>query len=122
MSTVERLADEISQMDPQSAGLLGAALMRALGIRLPVTPDRPPPPPPEPIDVQTSFTIWLDASDPARRVPLIREVRNLLGLGLIESRNFVDSLPQALAQEVTLAEAERISALFAAAGGAVRLI
>jgi hypothetical protein len=81
MSTVERLADEISRLDPATAGMLGNALMRALGIRLPVVAV-PPPPVPQPVEIQTEFTVWLDAFDPPRRILLIREIRSLLGLGL----------------------------------------
>ena len=100
MSNVERLADEISRLDPQSAGLLGAALMRALGIRLPSAIVPPAIVPPQPIEVQTEFTVWLDTADPARRVAVIRETRSLLGLGLVDSRNFVDALPKILAADV----------------------
>ena len=121
MTKVERLADEIGRLDPAAAGMLGNALLRALGIRLPVAVTPPPPPDPQPIDVPTEFTVWLDAADPARRLQLIREVRAQLDLGLLESRNFVDSLPQALARDVTAQEAERIKAAFTAAGGTIRI-
>jgi ribosomal protein L7/L12 len=121
MSKIERLADEISRLDPAAAGLLGDALLRVLGIRLPTIVTPPPNPEPDPVSVPDTVTVWLDGADSARRVQLIREVRGLLTLGLIESRNFVDSLPQALARDVAFAEAERIREIFAAAGGVVRL-
>ena len=121
MTKIERLADEISRLEPAAAGMLGNALLRVLGIRLPILATPPPQPEPEPVSTPDTVTVWLDGADPTRRVQMIREVRGLLSLGLIESRNFVDSLPQALARDVAIAEADRIRGIFAAAGGVVRL-
>lgn len=48
-----------------------------------------------------------------KRIPVIKEVRALLTIGLKEARDLIDDLPRQIAQSESLEEAEQIQARFA---------
>lgn len=58
---------------------------------------------------QTEFDIILKELKPdANRVAVIKEVRAILGLGLKEAKDFVDSIPKPIKEKVTKEEAESL--------------
>jgi len=116
---VEQLAEQLSALKPSVAGELADALCRALGIRLPQPVIQRPPEkkPPEP--TKTEFDVILDGFDESRKVAVIRLVREIKGLGLIESKTFVEQFPSVIAQEVTESQAASLKEKFEAAGGKV---
>lgn len=117
---VEQLADSISKMDKQAAGMLGEALMRALGIK--VVYYTVPAKPAEPVVEQTEFSVVLEGFDPLKKVNVIREVRAITGLGLVESKNFVEAAPKAIKEELSKYDAEKIRDALVAAGATAKVV
>ena len=64
------------------------------------------PPPPE---EQTEFTATLTEIGP-NKIPVIKVVRELTGLGLKEAKDVVDAAPKAVKEGITRDEAEKIKA------------
>ena len=69
---------------------------------------------------QTEFAIMLNSAGSAK-LAVVKEVKNLLGLGLKEAKELVDSAPAAIKEGVAKEEAESIKASLEAAGADVEL-
>ena len=66
--------------------------------------------------VPTVFEVVLDGIDAARRVAVIKAVREAKGLGLKEARDLVDACPKVLQHRLPRGDAERLQAELRAAG------
>ncbi len=69
---------------------------------------------------KTEFDVVL-TSGGAAKLGVVKEVKNLLGLGLKEAKDLVDAAPSTLKEGVAKAEAESIKAALEAAGASVEL-
>ncbi|MDP7524576.1 MAG: 50S ribosomal protein L7/L12 [Arenicellales bacterium] len=69
---------------------------------------------------QTEFDVML-TSFGEKKVPVIKAVRALTGLGLKEAKDLVESAPAAVKEGVTKAEAEEIKKQIEEAGGSVEI-
>ncbi|KAK2592481.1 54S ribosomal protein L12, mitochondrial [Conoideocrella luteorostrata] len=57
---------------------------------------------------KTLFTLKLQAFDAATKAKVIKEVKSLLGLSLVDSKKFVESAPKMMKENVPKEEAEKI--------------
>ena len=69
---------------------------------------------------QTEFTVMLNSAGSAK-LKVVKEVKNLLGLGLKEAKELVDNAPGAVKEGVSKEEAESIKAALEEAGAEVEL-
>lgn len=69
---------------------------------------------------KTSFDVILKAAGD-KKIPVIKEVRAITGLGLKEAKGLVDGAPKAIKEGCTKEEAEEIKEKLEAAGASVEL-
>lgn len=69
---------------------------------------------------KTDFNIELTSAGSAK-LAVVKEVKNLLGLGLKDAKDLVDGAPAIIKEGVPKAEAEQIKAALEAAGAQVEL-
>jgi large subunit ribosomal protein L7/L12 len=69
---------------------------------------------------QTEFTVTLTEIGP-NKIPVIKVVRELTGLGLKEAKDLVDAFPKPVKEGVTKDEAEKIKAAIEEQGGKVEI-
>ena len=69
---------------------------------------------------QTEFTATLTEIGP-NKIPVIKVVRELTGLGLKEAKDLVDAAPKAVKEGVNREEAEKIKAALEEQGGKVEI-
>lgn len=69
---------------------------------------------------KTEFDVVLKDAG-ANKLNVVKEVKNLLGLGLKEAKDLVDGAPSALKSGVSKAEAESIKSTLEAAGAVVEV-
>lgn len=69
---------------------------------------------------KTEFDIMLNSAG-AAKLKVVKEVKTLLGVGLKEAKDLVDSAPAAIKQGVAKDEAESIKAALEAVGAEVEL-
>jgi len=69
---------------------------------------------------KTSFDIMLNSPGSAK-LAVVKEVKNLLGVGLKDAKELVDSAPSVIKEGVDKAEAESIKAALEGAGAEVEL-
>ena len=66
---------------------------------------------------QTEFTVTLESFDAAKKIPVIKVVREITGLGLGEAKALVEGAPKALKEGVSKADADEIVKKIEEAGG-----
>ncbi len=94
--------------------------LRAEALPLRIVPDPGtvvPEPEPDPLRA-----VQLEGYDSIRKLVLIRALRELLPLGLIEARALIENLPVVLARDLAPEEAERFKQKLELAGGQVKLV
>lgn len=69
---------------------------------------------------KTEFDVILEAAGD-KKIPVIKEVRALTGLGLKEAKEIVDGAPKTLKEGVSKEEAEEIKGKLEAAGAKVKI-
>ena len=72
------------------------------------------------VEEQTEFSAVLTEVGP-NKIPVIKVVRELTGLGLKEAKDLVDASPKAVKDGVTRDEAEKIKAAIEEQGGKVEI-
>lgn len=71
-----------------------------------------------PVEEQTEFTAVLSEVGP-NKIPVIKVVRELTGLGLKEAKDLVDAAPKPVKEAVSKEEADKIKAALEAQGAKV---
>lgn len=69
---------------------------------------------------KTEFDILLNSAG-AAKLAVVKEVKNLLGVGLKDAKDLVDGAPSVIKEGVAKAEAESIKSALEAAGATVEL-
>jgi large subunit ribosomal protein L7/L12 len=72
------------------------------------------------VEEQTEFTATITEIGP-NKIPVIKVVRELTGLGLKEAKDLVDATPKAVKEGVTKDEAEKIKTALEAQGAKVEI-
>jgi len=70
---------------------------------------------------KTHYDVELQAFDAAQKIKLIKEVRGMLGLGLKEAKECVESAPTWLKKELIKNEAEDLKTKLEGLGATIRL-
>ena len=71
-------------------------------------------------EAKDSFDVILE-SDGGKKIPVIKAVRAITGLGLKEAKELVESAPKAIKEGVPTADAEKLKATLEEAGATVKL-
>jgi len=71
--------------------------------------------------VKTEFTVSLDGFDPAKKINVIKVVREITGLGLKEAKDLVEGSPKAVKENLPKEEAEAIKKKLEDGGAKVSL-
>ena len=71
----------------------------------------------EAAEEQTEFTVTLESFDAAKKIPVIKAVREITGLGLGDAKAMVEGAPKVLKEGVSKADAEEILKKIEEAGG-----
>ena len=70
---------------------------------------------------KTMFALKLESFDAAAKPKVIKEVKGLLGLSLVDSKKFVESAPKQMKEGVPKEDAEKIVAAMKALGAVVTM-
>jgi large subunit ribosomal protein L7/L12 len=72
-------------------------------------------------EAKTEFTVQLDSYDAAKKINVIKVVRELTGLGLKEAKDLVEGAPKPVKENVSKDEAEKMKKTLEDGGGKVSL-
>lgn len=70
---------------------------------------------------KTEFNVMLTAVDAAKKIAVIKAVREVTGLGLKEAKDLVEGAPKAVKENVAKAEAEELKKKLTEAGATIEL-
>ena len=70
---------------------------------------------------KTEFTVVLKSFDDAKKIPVIKEVRAITGLGLKEAKDLVEAGNKTLKENVSKDDAAKIKQQLEAAGAVVEI-
>lgn len=70
---------------------------------------------------KTLFNLKLESFDPAAKPKVIKEVKSMLGLSLVDSKKFVESAPKMMKEGVPKEEGEKIVETLKALGAVVKM-
>ena len=73
------------------------------------------------VEEKTEFTVVMTAVDPAKKVNVIKVVREITGLGLKEAKDLVEGAPKPVKEGVNKEEADKIKATLEKVGAKVEL-
>ncbi|KAF0193676.1 MAG: rplL [Bacillota bacterium] len=109
--TVLELSELVKALE-QEFGVTAAAPMAAMatGAAAPVVE----------VEEQTEFTVMLTGAG-EKKINVIKVVREVTGLGLVEAKALVDGAPKPVKENVTKEEAEKIKTKLAEAGAGVEI-
>ena len=74
-----------------------------------------------PAEEKTEFDVILAGFDAAKKVAVIKEVRGITSLGLIEAKAIVEGAPKAIKEGIAKDEADKIKAQLEGAGAKVEI-
>lgn len=75
----------------------------------------------EVVEEKTIFSIKLESFDAKSKPKIIKEVKGLLGLSLVESKKFVEAAPKTLKDNVAKEDADKIKATLEGLGAKITL-
>ena len=70
---------------------------------------------------KTLFNLKLESFDAAAKPKIIKEIKSMLGLSLVDSKKFVESAPKLMREGVPKEEAEKIIETLKGLGGVVKM-
>ena len=70
---------------------------------------------------QTEFTVLLKGFDAGKKIPIIKEVRAITGLGLKEAKQLVEEQDRPIKEAVSKEEAQKLKEQLETAGGTVEV-
>ena len=123
MSNLEKIVDELSALTVMEAAELSKLLEAKWGVSAAAVAVAAPSAggaAAAPAAEQTDFTVFLVAAG-EKKINVIKEVREITGLGLKEAKDLVDAAPKVVKEGVSKADAEKFKKVLEEAGATVEL-
>ena len=120
MANIHTLINELGQLTVLEALELSRRLSKEWDIDLDAVQDDPTQVSKVATESATA-TVMLTSFADGKKIPIIKAIRPILGLGLLEAKNFVEDLPQAVKEDLEKEEAEKLKKILEEAGGTVEL-
>ena len=121
MTKIDNLIEELGKLTVVEAGELSKRLETAWGLDLNAYLGASAPAPAVEDAESALVKVMLTGFAEGAKIPMIKAVRPILDLGLLEAKNFVEDLPKAVKEDVDKEEAEKFKKILEEAGGTVEL-
>ena len=115
--TKEEILDTIASMSVLEVSELVKAMEEKFGVTAAVAVAAGPAAAAPAAEEQTEFTVTLDSFDAAKKIAVIKIVREITGLGLGDAKALVEGAPKTLKEGVSKADADEIIKKVEDAGG-----
>jgi large subunit ribosomal protein L7/L12 len=123
--TIQELGDQLAGLSLKDAVELGKYMKDTYGIEAAaggaVMMAGPAAAAAAPAEEKNAFDVVLKTVDPAKKIAVIKVVREATGLGLAEAKAFVESPGKPIKQGLAKADAEKLKKQVEEAGGTVEL-
>ena len=120
MSQIDTLVEQLGKLTVLEAGELAKKLEKAWNLDYEKILQGTEPQVVEEVKEDTLLKVILTSYGESK-IAVIKEVRKIKDMGLLEAKNFVEGAPQELKGDIEKEEAEEIKALIEAVGGKVEI-
>jgi len=120
MANIDTLVNELGQLTVLEALELSKKLSKEWNIDLDAV-QAAPAQGSEVATESTTATVMLTGFVDGKKISIIKAVRPILNLGLLEAKNFVEDLPKVVKEDLEKEEAEKLKKILEEAGGTVEL-
>jgi len=124
MATIQELGDSLAALSLKDAVELGKYMKDTYGIEaaagggmMMAAPVAAAPKAEE----KTTFDVVLKSVDPAKKINVIKVVREATGLGLKEAKDLVDGAPKPIKEGISKEDADKLKKTLEEAGGTIEL-
>jgi len=124
MSNIAELGDKLAALSLKDAVELGKYLKDTYGIEAAAGGGMmaaAPAAAAAPVEEKTIFDVILKGIDPAKKISVIKVVREATGLGLAEAKAFVEAPGKPIKQGLNKADADKLKKQVEEAGGTVEM-
>ena len=121
MANIDTLVKELGQLTVLEALELSKKLSKEWDIDLDALQTAPAQVAEVVVEESTTATIMLTGFAPGKKIPIIKAIKPMLDLGLLEAKNFVEDLPKVVKEDIEKEEAEKFKKILEEAGGTVNL-
>ena len=119
--TKEELVNAIAELTVLELSELVKAIEEKFGVKAAAPAVAVAAAAPAAAEEKDEFNVVLTAVDAAKKIAVIKVVREITGLGLKEAKDLVEGAPKAVKENVAKAEAEELKKKITEAGGTVEL-
>ena len=119
MANIDTLVKELGQLTVLEALELSKKLSKEWNIDLDSL-QAAPAQASAPVEEKATATVMLKGFG-EKKINVLKAVKEIMGLGLMEAKNFVEALPKAVVEEVDKDQAEKVKKQLEDAGGTVTL-
>ena len=119
MANIDTLVKELGQLTVLEALELSKKLSKEWNIDLDSLTSAPVQAP-APAEEKATATVMLKGFG-EKKINVLKAVKEIMGLGLMEAKNFVEALPKAVVEEVDKDQAEKVKKQLEDAGGTAEL-
>ena len=126
-ATTDQILDQLKSLTLLEAAELVKQIEEAFGVSaaapaggmMMMAPGAAPGAPTEEVEEKTEFDVILDEVPADKKIAILKEVRNLTGLGLKEAKDLVESTPKPVKEAIAKEAAEDAKKALEAAGAKV---
>lgn len=123
MAEIDNLVEQLGKLTVVEAGELAKKLEKAWGLNyeeilgaggsgVPAAGQE---------EVKDTATVILTGFDADKKIAVLKKVREYIEMGLLEAKNFVESVPKPIKEDIDKEEAEKIKKALEEAGAVVEL-
>ena len=123
MAEIDNLVEQLGKLTVVEAGELAKKLEKAWGLNyeeilgaggsgVPAAGQE---------EVKDTATVILTGFDADKKIAVLKKVREYIEMGLLEDKNFVESLPKPVKEDIDKEDAEAVKKALEEAGGTVQL-
>ena len=119
MADINALVEQLGKLTLQEAADLANKLEKEWGVT--ATAGMMAPQTEAPVEAKSTVTVMLTGFGEGKKISVLKKVKEILGLGLLEAKNFVEGLPKAVKEDIEKSEAEEIKKALEEQGATVQL-
>tara|TARA_Y100001973_G_C5159150_1_gene312544 strand:+ start:314 stop:676 length:363 start_codon:yes stop_codon:yes gene_type:complete len=119
MADINALVEQLGKLTLQEAADLANKLEKEWGVT--ATAGMMVQPAEAPVEAKSTATVMLTGFGEGKKISVLKKVKEILGLGLLEAKNFVEGLPKAVKEDVEKSDAEEIKKALEEQGATVEL-
>ena len=119
MADINSLVEQLGKLTLQEAADLANKLEKEWGVT--ATAGMVAAPVEAPVEAKSTASVMLTGFADGKKIGVLKKVKEILGLGLLEAKNFVEALPKAVKEDIDKDEANKIKEALEAEGGEITI-